>query len=87
MSQAGRRKCLGSRRVGRRPRQGFSTEKGQAVNTFPGSGAERRGRLAGALRVRMSREIALARGRFPGTRDRALGEHYVGWQVDRRLMT
>ncbi len=57
------------------------------MNPTRGRDTERRGRRAGVLPARMSREGALACGRFPGTGDRALGQHDVEWQVDLRLMT
>ena len=73
MGKGPRQKLPGGRRAGRRPRRGSSTEPEHPVNTTRGCDTERRGRVAGALTVRMSREIPVACGRFPSFTRRVLG--------------
>jgi len=63
-----------------------SFQRGKRLGEFRKTGdTERRGRAAVGLTVRMSREIALACGRFRGSGGWAWGGHRVEGRVDGRL--
>jgi len=85
MRKAARQKLPGDRPAGRRHQQACSTDTGNPVHDTRRCDTERRGRVAGALTVRMRREITLAYGRFPGSGGRALARHRVEGRVDGRL--